>query len=180
MKIPRIAGFVFLTAACGWTAGAQITLKARANASLPPGATRCDARLPIQIELVPLNSPEAGQTANFQVRIESRLDPDIVSDTWVEYEIPPGAQRSGSPVGPGLLAKSGRITLDLRVTVPDRRPHAIRARLVVQLNDGSTISHTATHWINLRAGDIPEGMIRRVVDPDGTGIRIYQGVTVRR
>jgi hypothetical protein len=181
MKTPRMTGFALLIAAvaCCSGAGAQIKLKASANVPLPAGATHCDVLLPIQIELVPLNSPEIGKTANFQVRIESSLDPDIVRSTWVEYEIPQAVRRSGSPVGPGLLAKSGRSTLDLGVAAPNRLPYAIRARLVVQLTNGSTISRTATRWINLREDDVPEGMIRRVVDADGTGIRIYQGVMVR-
>lgn len=182
MKTPRMAGFVFLVAAaaCCSGPGAQIKVLARAAAPLPPGATHCDILLPIRIELVPLNSPEPGKTANFQVQVESSLDPDIVGRSWVEYEIPPAVRRSGSPVGPGLLAKSGASVLDLAVEAPDRLPYAIRARLVVELTSGITISRTATRWINLREDAVPEGMIRRVVDPDGTGIRIYQGVTVRQ
>jgi hypothetical protein len=182
MKPSQMAGFVFLVAAaaCCSGAGAQIKVTARAGAPLPPSATHCDILLPIRIEIVPLNSPELGKTANFQVHVESSLDPDIVSWTWVEYEIPPAVRRSGSPVGPGLLAKSGASVLDLAVEAPDRLPYAIRARVVVELTNGITISRTATRWINLREDAVPEGMIRRVVDPNGTGIRIYQGVTVRQ
>jgi len=182
MNRPRLAGLVFLVAAasCCSGAGAQIKLVSRAAAQLPPGSTRCDILLPIRIELVPLNSPEPGKTASFQVRVESSLDPDIVARTWVEYEIPPAVRRSGSPVGPGVLAKSGTSVLDLAVEAPDRVPYAIRARLVVELTGGNTISHTATRWINLREDAVPTGMMRRVVDSDGTGIRIYQGVTVRQ
>jgi len=182
MNRSRLGGFVFLiaAAACCSGAGAQIKLAARAAAPLPPGATHCDILLPIRIELVPLNSPEPGKTASFQVRVESSLDPDIVARTWVEYEIPPAVRHSGSPVGPGLLAKSGATVLDLAVEAPDRLPYAIRARLVVELTSGNTISQTATRWINLREDAVPAGMMRRVVDPDGTGIRIYQGVTVRQ
>ncbi len=172
--VPLIASLVICSGA-----GAQGKLVTRAAAPRPPGATHCDIALPVHIELVPTNSPETGRTANFQVRIESALDPDIVESTWVEYEVPPGAGRTGSPVGPGMLAKSGRTSLELRVTPPDRLPYAVRARVVVQFVDGSTISQTATRWINLRENDIPEGMIGRVANPDGTAIRIYQG-TVRR
>jgi Flp pilus assembly protein CpaB len=64
--------------------------------------------------------------------------------------------------------------------VPDESRYAIRARLIVHLTNGKTISQTAIRWIDLGAEDPPEGMIGRIVNPDGTAIRVYQGETVRR
>jgi hypothetical protein len=181
MKIAGVAVLVCLMACvvvCSG-AGAQSKVVTRAAAQRPPGATHCDILLPVHIELVPTNSPEIGRTANFQVRVESKIDPDIVKSTWIEYELPAGARRSGTPVGPGLLGRSGRSVLELSVTPPDHAPSAVRARVVIQFMDGSTVSQTATRWINLREDDVPEGMARRVPGPDGTAIRIYQG-TVRQ
>jgi hypothetical protein len=177
MKIPSMIASVPLIAAIAICSGAdaQNKIVARAGAPLPKGATHCDILLPVHIELIPTNSPELGRTANFQVRVESMLDPDLVKSTWVEYEVPPGARRTGTPLALERLAKSGTSVLELGVAPPDRLPYAVRARVVVQFVDGSMISQTATRWINLRESDVPEGMIRRVVDPDGTAIRIYQG-----
>ena len=80
---------------------------------------------------------------------------------------------------PQGLAKSGRSRLEFAVTVPDESRYSIRARLIVRLTNGKTISQTAVRWIDLGAEDPPEGMIGRIVDSDGVGIRVYQGITVR-
>ncbi len=143
--------------------------------------TQCDPSLPIRIELIPENQPLVGQTARFRLEVDSDLDPDLVLDMRVEYETPPRLQmRADLSNDPQTLAKSGRSRLRLGVIVPDEARYSIRARLIVRLMDGKTISQTAVRWIDLGAEDPPEGMIGRIVDPDGTGIRIYQGTTVRR
>jgi hypothetical protein len=146
---------------------------------LPADATHCGPSLPINIELMPQNDVAAGNPVSFDVRIESRLDPDLVKDTWVEYEIPPRVRQMPS-ASRSRLARSGRSLLALNVAPDDRAPHPIRARLVVQLADGQTISRTATRWINLTEDYRPDGMVGRIVDYDGTGIRVYQGATVRQ
>jgi hypothetical protein len=81
--------------------------------------------------------------------------------------------------GTQILAKSGRSHLEFGVIVPDESRYSIHARLIVRLTNGKTISQTAVRWIDLGAEDPPEGMIGRIVDPDGAAIRVYQGVTVR-
>jgi hypothetical protein len=160
--------------------GARAQEKARPayRYGVPPNATRCDIMLPIQIELIPLNPAEPGQTAQFQIRTASRLDPDQVKNIWIEYDVPQRLRRPSTP-SKGMLAKTGRSVFDLAVYVPDPAPYAIRARMVVELTDGSTISKTVTQWINVGPDDTP-GMTRRFVDPDGSGIRVYQGATVRQ
>jgi hypothetical protein len=114
------------------------------------------------------------------VRVESRFDPDLVEELRVEYELP-AALRPSLPEGARQrpLLKQGLNLLELAVVVPDERRHLVRARAVVRFTDGRTVSQTAVHWIDLGAEDPPEGMIGRIVDPDGTGIRIYRGITVR-
>jgi hypothetical protein len=68
----------------------------------------------------------------------------------------------------------------MALIIPDGARYQIRARIVVELRNGKTISQTAVRWIDLGEEDPPEGMLRRIVDPDGSGIRVYQGTTVRR
>ena len=143
--------------------------------------TRCDVSLPIRVELVPENEPHVGQAARFRVEVDSNLDPDQVVDMRVEYETPPKLQMQNELSGePQILAKSGRSQLRCSVMVPDESRYSIRARLVVRLTNGKSISQTAIRWIDLGAEDPPEGMIGRIVNPDGTAIRVYQGATVRR
>ena len=172
MPPPRLTIFIL---AC-----ALSSLFARLRAEdRPPGATHCDLSIPIQIELVPVEEPQVGRPAQFQVHIESALDPDLVKNLWVEYDLPQGVRRIPSAAGTRQeLRRSGHSRLDLGVIIPDDAPRRIRARLVVQLNDGRTISQTATKWINPDTRP-PEGMTGRIANPDGTAIRIYQGVTVR-
>jgi hypothetical protein len=55
----------------------------------------------------------------------------------------------------------------------------IRARYVVELKNGSRIAQTAVRWVNLGDEDVPEGMIWRIQNPDGTGVRVYRGVTTK-
>src|SRR6188474_3718768 len=67
---------------------AQTGRLAKGNHAVPPGATRCDISLPITVEMVPLNEPKVGQAARFEVLVNSRIDPDLVEDIRVEYELP--------------------------------------------------------------------------------------------
>jgi hypothetical protein len=142
--------------------------------------THCDLSLPIRVELVPLSEPRVRQAARFRVEVESDLDPDLVQDARVEYELPDRVRMlDDARREPQGLAKSGPSRLEFAVIVPDESRYSIRARLIVRLTNGRTISQTAVRWIDLGAEDPPEGMIGRIVDPDGVGIRVYQGVTVR-
>jgi hypothetical protein len=148
-------------------------------AGLPPQATRCDISLPIHIEMTPLNQPEVGKVARFRVDVESFLDPDLIQSSWVEYELPERVQRSADTLeAREILGRSRTVRAQLGVIVPNQQRYEIRARLVVRLTNGQTIAQTAVRHINL--GNVPpEGMIGRIVDPDGNGIQVYQGVTVR-
>jgi len=145
------------------------------------GRTHCDPSLPIRIELIPLSEPRLGQPARFRVEVQSDLDPDLVQDARVEYELPDRVQMvDDARREPRFVTKSGPSRLEFGVIVPDEARYSIRARLIVRLANGETISQTAVRWIDLGAEDPPEGMIGRIVDPDGVGIRVYQGLTVRK
>ena len=159
---------------------AQTGRLAKGNHAVPPGATRCDISLPITVEMVPLNEPKVGQAARFEVLVNSRIDPDLVEDIRVEYELPQRVRFApGVSSAPALLARSGRSRLELGAIVPDQARYRIQARVIVQLTNGKTVSQTAVRWIDLGQEDPPEGMIGRIVDPDGTGIRVYQGQAVK-
>jgi hypothetical protein len=147
---------------------------------LPPGATRCDPSLPIWIDLSPMNQPTAGGAARFEVKVESMLDPDLVRNSYVEYEVPPRIRRLASAQGrQAVLNNSGRGRTEMEVVVPDESRYEIRALLVVELVTGQVLKQTAVRWIDLGEEDPPAGMIGRITKPDGTGIRIYSGATVR-
>ncbi len=127
-----------------------------------------------------MNEPVAGGTAGFSVDIRSGIDPDRVKRMWTEYEIPARLRLKQGYSEIREIPRLARENRDeLRVGVPETGRYAIRARLVVEFADGTTISKTATRWINLGNAP-PEGMTGRIVDPDGNGIRVYQGVTERR
>lgn len=145
---------------------------------LPPNATRCGPELPIKIELLPQSNAEAGKPVKFDVLVESSLDPDLVRDIRIEFAIPARVHRIPS-AAESPLSKSGRSLLHLELVPADLAPYAIRARMIVQFMDGRRISRTATQWLNLGEDYRPEGMIGRIVDPDGTAIRVYHGVNVR-
>lgn len=148
--------------------------------SLPAEATRCDISIPITIRMEPLNQPEVGKAARFQVMVDSKIDPDLVEEMRVEYEMPERVRLApGSNSSPALLARSGKSRLELAAIVPDQARYSIRARVIVNLRNGKTISQTAVQWIDLGSEDAPEGMIGRIVDPDGTGIRVYEGRVVK-
>jgi len=148
--------------------------------SLPPSATRCDISLPIRVELTPLNQPEEGKVARFSVDAEFLLDPDLIESSWVEYDLPARVRRSADTSDArGILGRARRTgRAELGVIVPNRQRYEIRARLLVRLTTGQTLAQTAVRQINI--GNVPpEGMIGRIVDPDGNEIQVYQGVTVR-
>ena len=148
--------------------------------SLPADATRCDISLPITVEMVPLNEPKVGKAARFEVIVNSRFDPDLVEEIQVEYELPERVRFApGVNSAPALMARSGRSRLELGAVVPDEARYRIKARAIVHLINGKTVSQTAVRWIDLGQEDPPEGMIGRIVDPDGTGIRVYQGQAVK-
>lgn len=154
-------------------------LSAAEAAPRPAQATQCDLSIPLQISLTLLNDLSVGSTANFAVSIESGIDPDLVRKMWVEYEVPERMRRAREYLENREIPRMARTSRQqLAVIIPDEGRYQIRARLVVELVDGKTISKTATRWINL-GNSPPEGMVGRIVDPDGTGIRVYQGVTVR-
>ena len=146
----------------------------------PPDATRCEVSLPIRIELSPLNAPALARPTRFGVHVESSLDPDLVQSLQLLYELPPRVRMvAQAGASSPALRKSGRTELELGIMLPDRELYPIRARLVAHLANGRTISQTAVRWVGLSGADHPAAMIGRLVDPDGTGIRIYQGETVK-
>ncbi len=153
---------------------AAIPLKAQ-QSPIPPQATHCDISAPIEIELVPIDTFQVGRTARFQVRIESNIDPSLVQRMWVEYETPERLRAA-----PGLsrtmeVSKSrGPQRYEYRISVPDRKRYEVRARLKVQFLDGTTMGRTAVRFVDVGRNP-PDGMIGRMTNPDGSGIRIYQG-----
>lgn len=148
--------------------------------ALPATATRCDASLPIQIELTPINQPSVSRPTRLRVSVMSYLDPDLVRDLQVIYDLPARVRTVPRTVGASeALQRSGRTDLELGILLPDEARYPVRARLVAHLANGRTISQTAVYWIGVSSEDRPEELIGRIVDPDGTGIRVYRGETVR-
>ena len=174
-RLVPIAGLVLLGCAL---APFRDTVRAHKE-GLPPGATLCEPSLPIGVEILPLNQPAVGRPTRFGITVISHLDPDLVQDMELLYEIP-AQVRMVLPAGTAAtsLRKTGRTELELGVMLPDRARYPIRARLVVRLADGKTLSQTAARWVGISEEDRPEGMIGRMVDPDGTGIRVYRGETI--
>ena len=143
--------------------------------SLPPDATRCGVSVPIGIELVPLDELQVGQTARFEARIDSDIDPALVRRMWVDYEFSDKLRAaSGFSTRHEILNKKGRQLRQIAFVIPDRQRHRIRARVKVELVDGSMMARTAVRYVDL-GNNPPDGMIGRLVDPDGTVIRIYAG-----
>ena len=173
-RLVPIAGLVFL----GYTlAPPQGRIRVH-EVGLPPGATRCEPSLPISVEILPLNQPAMGRPTRFGITVLSNLDPDLIQDMQLLYEVPARLRMTlQAGTAPQALHKSGRTDLELAVMLPDRDRYPVRARLVVRLADGKTLSRTAAYWVGISEEDRPEGMIGRVVDPDGTGIRVYRGET---
>ncbi len=150
------------------------------STGVDPAETRCDPSLPIHVELDPVGQPEVGRSLRFLVSVRSDLDPDLVRSARVEYE-PPGIWSRT----PDLLERRevtrlrNRIRREISITIPDASRREILARFVVNLNNGRTISRAASFWIDPGDPDPPAGMIGRIIDRDGTGIRIYRGTTSR-
>ncbi len=154
--------------------------KVGVDEGLPPGATRCDLSVPLSVELIPADLPRAGGSAHFVVTTDSKIDPDIIRASWVEYSVNRRAGRVEPSVGRRNLASTqGRSRSEFDVPILDETPHEVRARYVIELVDGRTVAQTAVRWVDLGKPDLPEGMIARIEDPDGAGIRIYRGRTER-
>jgi hypothetical protein len=135
--------------------------------------------LPLDIELVPLDKPSLGRITRFQLLVESHLDPDLVRDVQIVFDLPPNWQRPAALLEKsGPLEKSGLNRLELGLIVPDESRHEIRARVIVTLRNGRQISNTAVQWVDLGSPDPPAGMIGRIENRDGSGIRVYRGVAV--
>jgi len=174
-RLVTIAGLVLLGCAL---APSQGKVRPR-EYGLPPGVIRCEPSLPVSIEITPLNQPAEGRLTRFGITVISNLDPDLVQDMQLLYEIPAGLRMAlPASTAPQALYKSGRTDLELGVMLPDRARYPIRVRLVVRLANGKTLSQTAARWVGISQEDRPAGMIGRVVDADGTGIRVYRGETI--
>jgi len=174
-RFMQICGLALISGALGPAASSG---RAERNPTSPP--TRCEVSFPISVELIPLNAPDLARPTRFQVQVDSNLDPDLVRDMQLLYELPPRLRlqaQAGSQ--PPVLRKTGRSTLELGIILPDTARYPIRARLVVHLANGRTISQTAVAWTGLTAEGTPEGLIGRLIDRDGTGIRIYQGDSLK-
>ena len=126
-----------------------------------------------------MGEPEAGRSLRFHVSVRSDLDPDLVRAARVEYELPRGWTRTPDVLERREIARlRSRIRREVSLFIPDASRQEIRARLVVNLHSGGTISQTASCWIDPGDPDPPAGMIGRIIDDDGTGIRVYRGAAV--
>ena len=164
--------FMFLA-----TSAAQpVPLQAQNRESmLPPGATQCNLSIPIRIELAPVDGLKVGQTTRFEVRVESEIEPALVRKMWVDYEVSEKLHAASGFAGRReFTVRKGRQLQQIGFVIPDRQRHQIRARLKVQFVDGKIIARTAIRYVDLGQNP-PDGMIGRLVDPDGTGIRVYEG-----
>jgi hypothetical protein len=97
----------------------------------------------------------------------------------MEYDLPPKWLRPAAlQLDAPVINKSGRTRLEVGLIIPDEARYEIRARVVLTLRNGVRLSQTAVHWVDLGSEDPPAGMIGRIENRDGSGIRIYRGVTV--
>lgn len=152
----------------------------------PTDATRCDASIPIGVEIVPLNDPRVGDVARYEVRVESSLDPDLIREMRVEYQLSSRLEVESGDLEPGprdarvprsRIAGKRSSRLELGLRVPDEARHQVRARLIVELVGGQTMAQTADQWIDLGDEDPQEGYLGRIEGPEGAGIRVYRGAT---
>jgi len=180
MKVFRFASFAGMLLAISAVLPVQLHAQNRRQ-SLPTGATQCNLSIPIHIELVPVDGLlRVGQTARFEARIESDIDPALVRKMWVDYEVSEKLRAaSGFSSRREIPVRKGRQLQEIGFVIPDRQRHQIRARLKVQLADGRIIARTAIRYVDLGQNP-PDGMIGRLVDPDGTGIRVYQGQSAEK
>ncbi len=129
---------------------------------------------------MPLTEPKPGNVFRLQVEVQSGLDPDQVRSSRIEYQMPDRLRRTlAAAQDRDIPLRQGRGRAQLAVTIPDREPYEIRARFIVELRGGGTVSQTAARWVNVGPDYRPQGMVGRAVLPDGAGVRIYQGVTTR-
>jgi hypothetical protein len=151
------------------------------SAQTETAATACDALIPLHINLVPVGQPRIGGRLNFEVTVESGIDPDLIKSSRIEYELPRRLRETAeAPDARDVIGRQRHGRARMGLTIPDEGRYEIRARIVLELRNGKTISQTAVRWIDLGEEDPPEGMIGRMVNPDGSGVRVYQGTTVRR
>jgi hypothetical protein len=183
MKINAIRGCgmaaVLLVSVAVFSSHGQSQL-GKSAAAIPAGATRCDLSIPISIGMLPLNSPSAGESARFQVVVESTLDPDVVKRSWIEYSV----RRRGMLPRESVEQREGlgrgrEDRFEIGVPIADTTRHEIRARYVVELKSGNRIAQTAVRWVDLGDEDAADGLIGRIENPDGTGVRVYRGTTVK-
>jgi hypothetical protein len=140
--------------------------------------TQCDPLIPLKVELVSLGEPSPGGLLQFQVDVQSGLDSDQIKSSHVEYEMPPALRHSLASER-DLPLLQGKARARIGVIIPDRQAYEIRARVVLELRNGATISQTAVRWVNAGPDYRPDSMSGRIILPDGTGIRVYRGVTTR-
>lgn len=165
--------FLFALGVCGCPSG-------KMDAIRPTAGDAAEPSLPFTVELVPQAAPSAGRITPFVVNVQSNLDPDTVRDIHVEYELPRGVIRpAAASLSPERVLASGLTRLELGVVLPDESTYPIRARVVVRLTNGKTIAQSAVYWANPGKRGGPNEIVNRMSDADGTGIRIYRGMTVR-
>jgi hypothetical protein len=171
-----LAVIVLLTTLCSdWPSSAEVR-----PAPSPGTRTECDPLIPLRVDLFPTTEPTPGGILQLGVEVWSGLDPDEIRSAHVEYKVPPRLARSlAASQDRDLPLRRGRASRQFSVAVPDRNAYEIRARVVVELRNGGTIAQTAVRWINAGPDYRPPGMTARVVLPDGSGVRVYQGVTSR-
>jgi len=136
--------------------------------------------LPIEIKWITVDKPVVGHPARFQLEVESRLDPDLIPrEVRIEYDLPPRLLRPAALQEESVeIKKSGRNRLELGLIIPDEARYEIRARVILTLRNGKRLSQTAVQWVDLGSKDPPPGMIDRIENRDGSGIRVYRGVSV--
>ena len=145
-RLAHIAGLLFLGCALspspgaspdsgGWAAAGCDPLRA-----FPAGERRDDA------------AESAGRGPADAVRnhrdLESRSGPDSGHAVALrDSGTTPHDVQAGTT--PQVLHRAGRTDLELGVMLPDQARYPVRARLVVRLADGKTISQTAARWVGI-------------------------------
>ena len=143
-----------------------------------PATESCDVSLPISIALAPMAECRPGARTPFEVAIKIGLDPDDVRSVQIEYDLPESFQTElGSSERQRLSSAQPTSRFQIGLTVPDERRYSVRARLIVELTSGQTLSESAVYWIDIGSPERPPGMVDRLVDADGRGIRVYRGKT---
>jgi hypothetical protein len=157
----------------------QINSIDRKFLGLPAGPILCEPSLPVEIKWFVRENPVVGRPASFQVVVESHYDPDLVREIQVAYDLPSNWPRPAAlPEKPTRIDKTGRHHLDLVLIVPDEDRYQLRARVILTLRNGERLSTTAVHSVDLGTEDPPARMLGRIENRDGTGIRVYRGVSL--